>query len=89
MLTDVKHIKKVCCVPRLCTLTNATYEQTADLSLYTWYTYAWLRDVLEKSQYLPYELTKRKFIVRSEQFGYAIYDFTALRLVVVVHWKIL
>jgi len=38
MLTDVKHIKKsVVCPGLLCTLTNATYEQTADLSLYTWY----------------------------------------------------
>ena len=39
MLTRCQTHKKVCCVPRLCTLTNATYEQTADLSLYTWYVY--------------------------------------------------
>ena len=39
MLTNVKHIKKsvLCAQGQLCTLTNATYEQTADLSLYTWY----------------------------------------------------
>jgi len=37
MLTDVKHKKKyVVCPGQLCTLTNATYEQTVDLSLYTW-----------------------------------------------------
>jgi len=36
MLTDVKHIKKSVLCVQLCTLTNATYEQTADLSLYTW-----------------------------------------------------
>jgi len=36
MLTDVKHIKKSMLCAQLCTLTNATYEQTADLSLYTW-----------------------------------------------------
>jgi len=36
MLTDVKHIKKsVLCAQD--TFTNATYKQTADLSLYTWY----------------------------------------------------
>jgi len=37
MLTDVKHIKKSVLYAQnrayvLCTLTNATYEQTADLS---------------------------------------------------------
>jgi len=26
MLTNIKHIKKVCCAPRLCTFTNATYS---------------------------------------------------------------
>jgi len=37
MLTDVKHIKKsVLCAQGLYA-PNATYEQTADLSLYTWY----------------------------------------------------
>ena len=35
MLTDVKYIKKSVCVLRVaCMFTNATYEQTADLSLY-------------------------------------------------------
>ena len=35
---QMKYIKKsVLCAQRsFCTLTNATYEQTADLSLYTW-----------------------------------------------------
>ena len=37
VLTDVKHIKKVCCMPRVALY--AIYEQTADLSLYTWYIY--------------------------------------------------
>jgi len=39
MLTDVKHIKKslLCVQGSFVTLTNVTYEQTADLSLYTWY----------------------------------------------------
>jgi len=37
MLIDVKHIKKnVLCAQGSFVLTNATYEQTADLSLYTW-----------------------------------------------------
>ena len=37
MLTNVKHIKKsvLCAQGQLCTLANATYEQTTDLSLYT------------------------------------------------------
>jgi len=35
MLTDVEHIKKSVLYAQLCTLTNA-YEQTANLSLYTW-----------------------------------------------------
>ena len=37
MLTDVKHIKKSVLCAGFCTLTNTTYEQIADLSLYTWY----------------------------------------------------
>jgi len=39
MLTNVKHIKKsvLCAQGQLCTLANATYEQTTDLSLYIWY----------------------------------------------------
>ena len=38
MLTDVKHIQKsVLCAQGSFVRSNATYEQTADLSLYTWY----------------------------------------------------
>jgi len=39
MLTDVKHIKRsvLCAQGSVCTLANATYEQTADLSLYPLY----------------------------------------------------
>jgi len=36
ILTDVKHIKKSVLYAQG-TFTNATYKQTADLSLYTWY----------------------------------------------------
>ena len=41
MLTDIKHIKKSVLCAQLCTLTNATYEQTADLNLYIHYATCW------------------------------------------------
>ena len=58
MLTGVKHIKKNVLCAQLCTLTNATYEQTADLSLYIWYIY-----IYRVAHVKCYKLTLKIFVL--------------------------